>query len=209
MTKNLLFLFLSISALSFAQKNDAKLYFKNGQVRTGKADMVLNSETKVRFKGSEGSKTEKIKFDDLSKIEYFESASDNPIIFERREIIWRKGKPRLENVWLSKIDDGEIKYYISKNFYDGSTNMSTGNTMTPTTFTSYYFQYQDQKPEMIYYLIDKRGVKNQKEILGYLDPFFKNICPNLIQEYKNGNLKLIKDPKPLLDYYNQNCRKQD
>ena len=48
------------------------------------------------------------------------------------------------------MEDGEVKYYISKNFYDGYTNMSTGNTMTPTTFTSYYFQYLNQKTELIY-----------------------------------------------------------
>lgn len=205
MKKNQILLYLFISALFFAQKNEAKLYFKNGQVLSGKADMILNSETKVRFKDSEGNKTEKIKFDDLNKIEYFENGSDIPVTFERSDIIWRKGKPKLENVWLSKMEDGEVKYYISKNFYDGYTNMSTGNTMTPTTFTSYYFQYQNQKPELIYYLIDKRGVKNEKEILGYLEPFFKNICLNLIQEYKNGRLKLTNDPKPLLDYYNQKC----
>lgn len=134
--------------------------------------MILNSGSKGRFKDSEEDKTEKIKFDDLNKIEYFENGSEIPVTFQRSEIIWRKAKPKLENVWLSKMEDGEVKYYISKNFYDGYTNMSTGNTMTPTTFTSYYFQYLNQKTELIYQLIDKRGVKNEKEILGYLEPFF-------------------------------------
>lgn len=207
MIKTSLLFFSLISTLLFSQKNDATLYFKSGKVLRGKADMILNSETKVLFKDSQQNRTEKVKFDDLNKIEYFEKGSETPIAFERKEVIWRKGKPKLENVWLSKLDEGEITYYISKNFYDGYTNMSTGNTMTPTTFTSYFFQYQNQKPELIYYLIDKRGVKNEKEILGYLEPFFKNTCPQLIEEYKSGKLKMIKDPKPLLDFYNQNCRK--
>ena len=207
MKKTLVLFFFTVSTFFLSQKNEAKLYFKNGKVLTGKADIILNSETKVRFKDSKDNKTEKIKFDDLNKIEYFENGSDTPITFERKEVIWRKGKPKIENVWLSKLDDGEIKYYISKNFYDGYSNMSTGNTMTPTTFTSYFFQYQNQKPELIYYLIDKRGVKNEKEILGYLEPFFRNTCPQLIEEYKSGKIKLTKDPKPLLDFYNQNCKK--
>lgn len=209
MRKTSLLIFTALIFICSGQKNDAKFYFKNGKVLTGKADIILNSETKVKFKDAETNKTEKIKFEDLSKIEYFESGGDLPIIFERMEIIWRKRKPKIEGVWLKKIEDGSIKYYISKNFYDGYTNMSTTNTMTPTTFTSYFFQYENQKPELIYYLIDRSYVKNKKEILGYIEPFFKNSCPTLIQAYKDGQIKLANDPKPLLDYYKQNCEKQN
>lgn len=207
MRKTALLIFTALIFICHGQKHDAKFYLKNGKVLTGKADMILNSETKVKFKDNETNKTEKIKFEELSKVEYFENGSDVPVTFERMEMVWRKGKPKIESVWLKKIEDGSVKYYISKNFYDGYTSMSTGNTMTPTTFTSYYFQYENQKPELIYYLIDKSYVKNRKEILGYIEPFFKNTCPALIQAYKDGKIKLAATPQPLLDYYKQNCEK--
>ena len=79
--KNQILLYLFISALFFTQKNEVKLYFKNGQVLSGKADMILNSGSKGRFKDSEEDKTEKIKFDDLNKIEYFENGSEIPVTF--------------------------------------------------------------------------------------------------------------------------------
>ncbi|SHK32755.1 hypothetical protein [Epilithonimonas mollis] len=210
MKRQFLICFLFFSLICFGQKYDVIVYLKNGSVKKGKGDYVDNGESKMKFIEDSQSKKERIKYDDIEKVEYHDNKTNEPFVLERKETSYKRGsgKPVTEVAWLNKTrTSGDISAYVTKSYSDGYTNMSTGNTMTASTFIGFYFQYKDKMPEMIYFNSSDNYLTKKKWVGNFIENFFKDLCPNMANDFRNGKIKLKEDASPLLDYYEKNCSK--
>ncbi|MCU7619076.1 hypothetical protein NZ698_18005 [Chryseobacterium sp. PBS4-4] len=211
MKTNLKFLTIILMAFAhhFAAQNfTATLFYLDGATRKGKADAVLNGETKLLFKDDDTQKKEKIKVQLLDKVEYTDKKTGEIITLELKEFNYYQGSEneKTEYNWMRKISSGDISTYVSDSYDGGIKNNGYYYTVTPSTLTNYFFQYKNDKPTMIYF-INSTWTPNKKNIVKrHVKNFFKDKCPQLVTDFESENLE-IKDHKVsvLLEYYEKNC----
>ncbi|UQB68885.1 hypothetical protein [Epilithonimonas zeae] len=115
--KIILLSFILIAVGFSAQNYTATIYFADGTVKQGSTDAIANGMKKINFKENNAQKSEKIQTTSLKKIEYYDSKTQEPVIFERLDYIEghkKKGTvPKIHNNWLRKVKkSGDITIYI-------------------------------------------------------------------------------------------------
>lgn len=199
----LLFLLITFSGIK-AQKYEATLYYLDGSKRNGKAEAVLNGEPKLAFIENGQSQREKVRVEELEKVEYHNKSES--VTVERKEFIYHMGnrKPKSDFNWMTKIHAGEVSVYTSSS-YDPGVNFNMEYRVTPTNVKDYFFQYKNEKPELIYF-ISSDMVLNKKEIIAnFVKYFFENKCPDLVANFNRNKIKLNGNPMPLIKYYEEHC----
>jgi hypothetical protein len=197
--------FIVFSLSIKAQKYDATLYFSNGTKKEGKTDAVINGEPKLGFIENGQSKKEKIKVENLEKVEYHNENKES-VIVERKEFLYYMGdrKPKSDYNWMIKIHSGEVSVYTSSGF-DPGVSFNMQYRITPTTVRDYFFQYKNEKPELIYFISSDLVLNKKKVISNFIKHFFEEICPNLVTNYNNNKIRFKDNPMPLVTFYEKNC----
>lgn len=210
MKKIILLHFIIFSLRIWGQEYNATIYFEDGTSKKGTANIIKSGLKKINFKENRSSKIETIETESLKKIEYYDAKTNDTAIFERRDIIGgykKNGKiPKINKLWIQKLTQvGDITMYARlPSSAQGHYNMGTGNIFTPTTVNAWFFQYKDNLPTLIFFLIDgsPMGVKNQNL---WIALYFNELCPNLVKDHREKKIKLSDTPVPLLEYYEKNC----
>lgn len=206
-TKFTIIFFIILYSFIKAQSYDATLYYLDGSTKTGKADAVINGEPKLNFIENGQSKKEKIKVENLEKVEYHNKNNES-VIVERKEFLYHMGdsKPKSDFNWMIKIHSGEVSVYTSSGT-DPGVSINMQYRITPTYVRDYFFQYKDEKPELIYFVSTDMVLNKKKIISNFIKHFFEEICPNLVTAYNNGKIRFKDNPMPLINYYEKNCSK--
>lgn len=209
MKKIFLLYFTLVSIGVWSQNYPVNIYFEDGTVKQGSADLITLGSKKINFQENNSSKAEKIETKKLKKIEYLDSKMQEPIVIEKLDYIGGYKKnltvPIMRTSWFKKEKkSGDITVYSTGYSRPGHYNMGTGNMFTPTTVNTWVFQYKDATPMLIYWIVDgvPFGVKYQNI---WIKQFFNEICPNLVKEHLEKKLIIEDDPLPLLDFYNTHC----
>ena len=198
MKKTVLLLTIFFSAITFSQKDNGKIYLKNGEVKTGFirlglfSTFGLASENTVVFKKNKKSK-EKIKYTlkDIDKIElekkgtYFMKKNEDGNILITN-LIYESSPLSIYSYWERTFDGGK----------------------SPT----YYFQKGNENLKLIY-----RGLGNtsNKKMRKYFSD-----CPKLAEYIKSRTFEKYVERSPkfkdknklysklieIVKYYNENCQ---
>ena len=198
MKKTILLLTIFFSTITFSQKDNGKIYLKNGEVKTGfiRLGLIstfgLASEDIVVFKKNKKSK-EKIKYtlNDIDKIE-----------------LEKKG-----TYFMKKNEKGNI--LITQLIYEGSPlslYLYLEEGFNGEKSPSYYFQKGNENLQLIY-----RGLGNSSN--KKMTKYFSD-CPKLTEYIKSrtfekyvekspvfkGKNKLISKLTEIVKFYNKNCQ---
>tara|TARA_B110000240_G_scaffold145172_1_gene160539 strand:+ start:188 stop:784 length:597 start_codon:yes stop_codon:yes gene_type:complete len=198
MKKTILLLTMFFSTITFSQKDNGKIYLKNGEVKTGFIRLGLfstfgfASENIVVYKKSRESK-EKIKYS-LNEI--------NKVVLEKRGTYFMKKNEKGDILITNLIYVGSplsIYYYPEEGF---------NGQKSPT----YYFQNGNEDLKLIY-----RGLGNtsNKKMRKYFSD-----CPKLAEYIKSRTFEKYVERSPkfkdkskltsklieIVKYYNENCQ---
>ncbi|AOW20229.1 hypothetical protein [Urechidicola croceus] len=202
MKKIVIILFLLISISSFAQKQKATLYFKDGTTKTGLAKFTTFEE-KIKFRKNRNSK----------KVVYDSNKIDKIIIRENDKNIEYRYKfveGRERAILLEPLVEGEITLYrdlkegyspgVSVGGYGGG-GMGMGMTMGGGYYSiSNYFVARGNEKKLQNMgstaLFGKNFKKAAKE-------YFKD-CPSLVKKINDKEFKK-RDIVDVVEYYNNNC----
>jgi hypothetical protein len=201
------FIFFIISFFKVNAQYNTTLYYLDGSIKNGKAGAVINGEPKLNFIENGQSKKEKIKVEYLAKVVY-QDENNESLTIERKEFLYHMGdrKPKSEFNWMIKIHSGEVSVYTSSGFDPGIT-VNGQYRITPTNVKDYFFQYKNEKPELIYFISSNIVLNKKKIITNFIKHFFEEICPNLVTNYSSNKISFNDNPMPLINYYEKNCSK--
>lgn len=188
-----------------AQKYDATLYFLDGSTKTGKVSEVMDRDSKLVFIDNNTKKRENIKVRALDKVEYIDPNSDKPITVELREcVFYTSKKQQTEYCWIKKIHDGVVSAYITYG-YDGGVKSVYHYTVTPSYIVNVFFQYKNEKPQLIYFHNSTWTPNKKKIIKRHVRNFFKDICPQLVSDFEEDKIEMGTNTGVLMEYYEKNC----
>lgn len=209
MKKKILFCFTLISLGVCSQNYKGTIYFEDGTVRQGNTDFIAGGSRKINFQENNSTKTERIETKTIKKIEYLDSKTQEPIVFERLDYISGYKKnftvPIISTAWFKKEKTtGDITAYSTGYTRPGHYNMASGNMFNTTIVNTWVFQYKNDQPKLIYWMIDGAPFRIKYQNI-WINQFFKEICPSLVKEHLEKKLIIEDDPFPLLDFYNTNC----
>jgi len=198
MKKTILLLTIFISTITFSQKDNGKIYLKNGEVKTGFirlglfSTFGLASENTVVFKKNKKSK-EKTKYT-LNDIDKIELKKKGTYFMKKNE----KGNILITNL-IYESSPLSIYFYWESAFDGGK---------SPT----YYFQKGNEDLKLIY-----RGLGNtsNKKMRKYFSD-----CPKLVEYIKSRTFEKYVERSPkfkdkskltsklieIVKYYNENCQ---
>ena len=198
MKKIILLLSIFFSTLIFSQKDNGKIYLKNGEVKNGFIRLGLYStfgfvsENIVVFKKSKESK-EKIKYT-LNEI--------NKVVLEKRGTYFMKKNEKGDILITSLIYEGSplSLYYYPEEGFNGQKS------------STYYFQKGNKNLKLIY-----RGLGNSSD--KKMRKYFSD-CPKLAEYIKSRTFETYVERSPkfkdknklnsklieIIKYYNKNCQ---
>ena len=198
MKKTILLLSIFLSTLIFSQKDNGKIFLKNGEVKTGFIRLGLYStfgfasENKVVYKKSKESK-EKIKYS-LNEI--------NKVVLEKRGTFFMKKNEKGDILITNLIYEGSplSLYHYPEEGFNGH--------KSPT----YYFQNGNEDLKLIY-----RGLGNSSD--KKMRKYFSD-CPKLAEYIKSRTFEKYVERSPkfkdknkfysklieIVKYYNENCQ---
>jgi hypothetical protein len=202
---SVLILFFAIYAKA-QKKYEATLYFLDGSRKSGKLTEVMDRDSKLIFIENGSKKREKIKAKSLDKVEYINPEnSDEPITVELRECVFYTSKtPQTEYCWIKKIHNGEVSAYITYG-YDGGIRNAYHYTVTPSYLVNVFFQYKNEKPQLIYFHNSTWTPNKKKIIKRHVHNFFKDICPKLVSDFEEDKIDMKTNTGVLMEYYEKNC----
>lgn len=156
----LFLLLLLLSGTMHAKYIKAVLYMENGTIKTGLAERVMSTDSKVKFKAGEGDKSEKISSSEIKKIEFTDSDNVKHIA-ERlyattQNLLSGKFSRSNKKKWFYIIYDKNAKIgYITE---PGSNRPNAGGTSRVIIYgsTSYFFGKENSE-ELFFGFVKSAG----------------------------------------------------
>ena len=200
MTYILIWLLLASQGME-AQKTDATLTFKNGQVSKGFAE--IKGRHYVKFRQSKEIKPEKIHFSELEKVAIeFEEGTTTYVYLPK------KGKKKSKI--YKRLYQGDVSLYM---WNTGGSNVGYnaaapgtmgGNRVVGSSFYwETYFIKRKQDDGLTLFFGTSGYVRGYRRAVRK----FFNDCPELLEKVKNKEFKR-KHVIETIEFYNQNCVKK-
>ncbi|UQB68884.1 hypothetical protein [Epilithonimonas zeae] len=214
MKKIILLPFILITVGISAQKTyPATVYLANGTSKTGSTAIINNTTSTIKLKSNSGQDSEKIKRDDITKINYYDEVVKDSVSFLHSDFIVdykKSGKPIIKRSWMRKIYSGaDVSAYVYETNYAGF--RSATSVYTATSVQSYYLRHKNELPKFIFYTHNGFNYFNNKAYTKVINTlvknFFDDLCPDVTKAYQNNEIILVSTPIPLVNYYEQKCVK--
>lgn len=202
------FLFSTIGHAKFIQ---AVLYMEDGTKKTGLAEMVENSDSKVVFKTDEKAKKEKIASADIKKIEFTDD-DKNEFLAEKLYLtsanaFTGKFSKSKDKKWFYIIYDRDIK--VGCVDFEGTMqyNSSKGKTSGQFGDTTYYFGKKKGDELYFGFLKSSAGIAVHTQTGSNIKKMSKEAfagCPKLIAAIEKEDFKTKTALEQLISLFERN-----